>query len=83
MRRLPPALLDHSPAEKLLWRHIYDNPGEHSARSLAEDLGGSWRTWSTALRALIEAGVVTEDVAPIGPKLGRYTATREAVQRDG
>lgn len=81
MRRLPPDLHQHSPAEKLVWLHIHANPGEHSARSMAEDLGGSPRTWAQALAALLRAGLLREDEAPAGPKAGRYTAQREAGPR--
>lgn len=77
-RRLPPALLPRPLAEKLLWRHVFDNPGPHSARSLAEDLGGAFTTWRAALAALLGAGLLTETTPPAGPKPGHYTAHREA-----
>lgn len=49
MKRLPASLHRSSVSEKLVWLHIHSNPGEHSARSLAADLGGSSRTWANAL----------------------------------
>ena len=81
MRRLPPALHPHSPAEKLAWLHIHANPGEHSARQMADELGGSPRTWAQAIAALLRAGLLREDEPAAGPKPGKYTAQREAVAR--
>ena len=82
MKRLPPELHPHSPAEKLAWLHIHANPGEHSARSLADDLGGSPRTWGQALAALIAAGVVVEEVPPAGRRAGSYRAVKAAQRAD-
>lgn len=78
MRRLPPALHPRSASEKLVWLHIHANPGEHSTRSLAADLGGSQRTWASALSGLLEAGLIVMEDAPAGARPGEYRAVREA-----
>ncbi|GGO37189.1 hypothetical protein [Deinococcus humi] len=72
MKRLPVSLHSSSVSEKLVWLHIHSNPGEHSARSLAADLGGSSRTWSNALSGLIDAGFVVVEKAPAGVHGGQY-----------
>lgn len=76
MKRLPTALHDRSVSEKLVWLHIHANPGEHSTRSLAADLGGSQRTWAGALSGLVAAGLVAVDVQPAGVHGGQYRAVR-------
>ncbi|QLG13575.1 hypothetical protein HLB42_21805 (plasmid) [Deinococcus sp. D7000] len=72
MKRLPASLHSSSASEKLVWLHIRSNPGEHSARSLEADLGGSFRTWSTALSGLINAGFIIVEKAPAGVHGGQY-----------
>jgi hypothetical protein len=80
MRRLPLALHSHSPAAKLLWLHIHANPGEHSARSLVADLGGSSGTWARCLVDLIHAGLIQEQVPSSGARPGRYIALKEPIK---
>ncbi|CAM3473979.1 MarR family transcriptional regulator [Deinococcus saxicola] len=72
MKRLPASLHSSSSSEKLVWLHIHSNPGEHSARSLEADLGGSFRTWSNALSGLVKAELVVVDTAPAGVHGGQY-----------
>lgn len=73
MPKLPPqvAAEDVPTVEKLVWLYIYNNPGEHSARSLSADLGVRVKT---SISSLVERGALVEEVAPIGPKLGKYRA---------
>lgn len=72
MKRLPSSLHARSPSEKLLWLHIHSNPGEHSSRSLADDLGGSSRTWAAALAGLVDAGLLVVESEPAGVHGGQY-----------
>ncbi len=72
MKRLPASLHNSSVSEKLVWLHVHSNPGEHSARSLAADLGGSPRTWVNALSGLVKDELVVVEKAPAGVHGGQY-----------
>lgn len=72
MKRLPVRLHSSSVSEKLVWLHIRSNPGEHSARSLAADLGGSFSTWSNALSGLVKENFLIVEKAPAGIHGGQY-----------
>lgn len=72
MKRLPASLHRASASEKLVWLHIHSNPGEHSARSLAADLGGSFGTWGNALSGLVKDGLLVVEKAPAGIHGGHY-----------
>ncbi|OLV18156.1 hypothetical protein BOO71_0006679 [Deinococcus marmoris] len=62
----------------MVWLHIYSNPGEHSARSLAADLGGSFSTWANALSGLARAGFIIIEKAPVGIHGGQYRVQPQA-----
>lgn len=72
MKRLPARLHSSSASEKLVWLHIRSNPGEHSARSLATDLGGSSRTWANALSGLVKDQLLVVEKVPAGIHGGQY-----------
>ncbi|QFP75056.1 hypothetical protein [Deinococcus sp. AJ005] len=72
MKRLPASLHSSSVSEKLVWLHIHSNPGQHSARSLAADLGGSSRTWANALSGLVKDKLLVVEKAPAGIHGGQY-----------
>ncbi|WP_135230101.1 hypothetical protein [Deinococcus fonticola] len=73
MPKLPPQVADADvpTVEKLVWFYIYNNPGEHSARSLSAELGVQVRT---ALSKLVERGALIEEEAPRGTRAGKYRA---------
>lgn len=81
MKKLPDDVRELFPAEKLAWWYISENPGEHSARSLVEALGGGPVTWARTIKNLVAAGLVIEERAPGGKTPGAYRVSRERGRR--
>lgn len=70
-RTLPDDIKIRTPSEKIVWMYIDRYPGEHSVRSIENALG---ITAGRALSALVKDGLIIEEEAPRGPKLGKYRA---------
>ena len=70
-KHLPEAVKGRTPIEKLVWLYVDRYPGEHSVRSLVDALGVYA---DRALPALVRDGLLIEEEAPAGSKLGKYRA---------
>ena len=70
-KKLPPAIRDLAPSEKLAWLYIRAHPGQHSVRSLETALGGRF---PKVLRTLVAAGLLVEESPPRGVIPGTYRA---------
>jgi DNA-binding MarR family transcriptional regulator len=72
----PERFMGLSVAQRLVWFYIYFvGPGEHSARSLAQELDINHHTAATAIKTLREKGLLEE----ITPARGRRGAELKAV----
>jgi hypothetical protein len=72
MEKLLPDALRRLPATtKLVWLYIKQYPGSHSVRSLQAALGS---TAGRALPTLLHAGLIVQEEAPKGRRLGKYRA---------
>lgn len=70
-KQLPEAVKARTPSEKIIWMYIDRWPGEHSVRSLYDALGV---TADRALPALVRDGLLIQETAPAGSRLGQYRA---------
>ena len=70
-RRLPDAVRDLRPVEKLVWLYVDRYPGEHSINSLEDALGVDPGRALASLRSL---GLIEELEAATRSKGGRYRA---------
>ncbi|THF69256.1 hypothetical protein E7T06_12800 [Deinococcus sp. Arct2-2] len=68
---LPDALRPLPATSKLVWLYIHRYPGSHSIRSLQAALGS---TAGRALPTLLQAGLLVQEEAPRGRRLGKYRA---------
>lgn len=70
-KNLPEAVKVRPPTEKIVWMYIDRFPGEHSVRSLHAALGVNA---GRAFPALLADGLLIEEEAPAGSRLGKYRA---------
>ncbi|MEF2280040.1 hypothetical protein V3W47_17235 [Deinococcus sp. YIM 134068] len=70
-RRLPEAVRERTPVEKLVWLYVRQYPGQHSVASLDKALGVYP---ARALNALVDAGLLIEEEPPTRMKGGKYRA---------
>jgi hypothetical protein len=79
-KNLPEAVKTRTPTEKLVWLYLDRYPGQHSVRSLHAALGVNA---DRALPGLVRDGLVIEEEAPAGSRLGKYRAVSPAAPAQG
>lgn len=78
-KRLPDAVRALRPVERLVWLYIDRYPGEHSIKSLEYALGSHP---GRALPSLLALGLVIQDEASVGTRLGKYHAVTPAQEEE-